>query len=544
MEQQPVEVVKQPLPLLSNSFYKDLQRIAQIYKCTISKALIAAHNGRIPVTNFCRMVTARDVTNESLAVDAAENIAFSFLPKDKEPEYSENGNWARKNRQTGKPAKIAQSLLELDVSPVTVKQLKISRVWHDYHESVGLASIPGKASSMQFINETNLPTYESREIKRNDSTYTPKMYETFANNIKSYYECRFEFKIVEGDDLNKFYHSDYYYDKDGAQGTLWGSCMRQADAEWFDIYSKNGVKMLIALYCEKIVARALVWTTDKGVFMDRIYTYYDYLEKLFITYAEDNRWMYKTNQSAGDPEKVMKYDEEKDKYTSGMIKLTANVTHIPEYYPYCDTFKHFDGHSYLHNDNKCEERYILESTDGDRILQKGVECYVCRDMYDPEDLHYVERRDRYVCNDHGVQDYNGDWQVTGDCRQLYDGRYALSSETVLLTSTSTYNYHFALRDEIYRTYDGRVILKEECVQLDNGSWAGVDDSLLSKDDKGKWFINKPTPEPLPPIPDASPIVTERFASLWSDLRPPNTHPYIRTSGSSIMDYLYQTTGRI
>lgn len=510
--EQKVEVVEK-LPLLSNSFYKDLQSIVQINKCAIAKALVAAHEGRLPITDFCRMITACNVLYESQNVDTAESVTFSFLPKDKQPEYSENGKWSRKNRQTGKPAKIVQSLLELDLSPIEVAQLKINRIWHDYTKEVGLALIPGKAESMKFVSDTDVEKYETRCIKRANSTYTPKMYETFANNIKSYYECRFEFKIVEGDDLNKFYSSDYYYSKDGEKGTLWSSCMRDVPSDYFDFYSKNGVKLLIANYCDEIVGRALIWQTDKGVMMDRIYYYYDYLERLFISYAQENKWMHKTSQGSDNSLGVMVYDEKEGCYQDEKLRLEVTLTYKPDAYPYCDTFKYYNGSDLVTNDEDNKERYLLESTEGERILNKGIECVLCCDTFEEEDVHYVDRHGTYVCEDHGVLTIEDEWEYVRDCNQLYDDRWAYRTETVLM-----HNHTYALKRDTVTTYNRKIILKDESVLLLNGkiAWEGDPDieEITEGDHKGKYtFENiKPLGDSFakPPPTPVSDIISRYF----------------------------------
>lgn len=457
------------LPLLSNSFLQDLISISNIYKCHISKALIAAHHGKLPSTDFCTMVTARNILNEKENVET-DNITFSFLPKDKEPEYSGNGNWSRKNRQTGKPAKIAQSLLELDVSPVVVRQIKVSGVWHDYFEDLEIAMIPSSPMSIKIIsNDAATNDYLNKVIKRTNTRYTAKMYEVFANNVKSFYECRFVFKIFEGKDVNKHYSYKKYFDGEGEKGTLWGSCMRDVHSAYFDFYSMNGVKLLVAFHCDKVVGRALLWPTHKGIMMDRIYSYWDYLETLFINYAKENQWMYKTEQSSGDPLGVWKINEETGEYESTCTRLEVQIPNETEQYPYCDTFKHYNGHGMVHNDDENTEKYLLESTDGDRIDEGGTECIVCHQYYDEGDMHFIERHDGYACENHAQYTVHEEYELSTDCCRLYSGDYALISDTVRL-----YNGRNALEEEVVLNKDGSFILEDESVELYDGTYIHKD----------------------------------------------------------------------
>jgi len=121
--------------------------------------------------------------------------------------------------------------------------------------------------------------------------------ENYVNHYKSSYKQHFkifDFKMVEGEDIRKFYSYRTY---DSSGGRLHSSCMRQDDDQHrFDIYVENPdvCKMLILISptdSSKITGRALVWKLANGdTYMDRIYCANDDEMKLFLNYAKEHGW--------------------------------------------------------------------------------------------------------------------------------------------------------------------------------------------------------------------------------------------------------------
>jgi len=137
------------------------------------------------------------------------------------------------------------------------------------------------------------------------------------------------FEIVEGEDIRKWYNCDNYYD-DG--GTLNNSCMKYPSyGIRFNIYVDNPsvCRMVIMRNVDdpnKIVGRALIWKTNKGIVMDRIYTTDDYYVYNFMGFSFSKGWSLKDN--------IKKHTiiQLSDKYHFDSIKFT----------PYLDTFKFYN----------------------------------------------------------------------------------------------------------------------------------------------------------------------------------------------------------
>lgn len=139
--------------------------------------------------------------------------------------------------------------------------------------------------------------------------------EDFVSIVRNKNVDKYEFKIVSGDDIKKYYKSENCagYNPDQGRysliGTLGGSCMMNKEAETskiFDIYTKNPevCKMLIMLNKGELVARALLWNVHcedinkddsefDAVFLDRIYYQQPWMVKSMRDYAESNGYITK-----------------------------------------------------------------------------------------------------------------------------------------------------------------------------------------------------------------------------------------------------------
>ena len=126
---------------------------------------------------------------------------------------------------------------------------KVEDVWHKSRTSIKIGKFLRK-----FLNEYSIKNYEIDDIQ----------IERFVNTFKSYFSRdTSKLKIVEGKDILKYYQEDSYHTNGCKYGSLWNSCMRQAERNKFmKLYADNidKVKMLVFFDDnEKIRARALLW---------------------------------------------------------------------------------------------------------------------------------------------------------------------------------------------------------------------------------------------------------------------------------------------
>jgi len=126
---------------------------------------------------------------------------------------------------------------------------------------------------------------------------TESQIEKMVNDYKFSYKHHFkffDFEIVKGEDIRKYY---LYTNYDDNGGRLHSSCMKQEnDQHRFDIYVENpDVCSMLILKSptndKKITGRALIWKLTNGnTYMDRIYCANDDEMQLFKNYAKERDW--------------------------------------------------------------------------------------------------------------------------------------------------------------------------------------------------------------------------------------------------------------
>jgi len=184
------------------------------------------------------------------------------------------------------------------------------------------------------------------------------------------------FEVVGGEDIAEYYMDGRMF-RAGNVGTMADGCMRhESMREALDNIYNGNASMLILRSNEdktKIIGRANLWTTDKGVlFMERIYSGEDNIV-LFKKWAKDNGYIYKKRQSYGMPMSVinLKGDEQ-------ILKMDITLSNYETFWdndrdgievPYMDTFKYLDMEcgrliNYAPDQGESGIWYQLENTSG------------------------------------------------------------------------------------------------------------------------------------------------------------------------------------
>jgi hypothetical protein len=182
------------------------------------------------------------------------------------------------------------------------------------------------------------------------------------------------FDIVQGYDIYEYYQSENYLDPDN-DSTLAQSCMKSASEDMLAIYTENPevCKMVIKYSddgvivdgkykSDKIVGRALLWTTTSGdVFLDRIYTMDSSDEELFKRFAHSNGWWCRKSQSSS-----QNFVAEKGSETKRPIYVIQLKRFNFEAYPYLDTFCYLNSHNgkISNSPHEIGANYLLNDTDG------------------------------------------------------------------------------------------------------------------------------------------------------------------------------------
>lgn len=194
------------------------------------------------------------------------------------------------------------------------------------------------------------------------STATDYDVEKFVNVYKSASEMvknRFKnFRIVNGDDIHKFYRYETYASRNGSLGK---SCMREASPERTSLYTTNPDKCSLVILVDKfengkpttIKGRALLWNGDDGEkLMDRIYTNKDSDVLFFKQFAQENGFWSKSTQSATE-----KYIDLNGVKKSNSFDVTMDLTQVANNrgslnLPYVDSFNMFRTNCKFDDDGK------------------------------------------------------------------------------------------------------------------------------------------------------------------------------------------------
>ena len=207
--------------------------------------------------------------------------------------------------------------------------------------------------------------------------YMDNIIEYLTHYLKAQYQFNGNIKIHDGSEIKKYYYEGCYLRN---QGSLNSSCMKyDSTQEYLDIL-KDHAEIVVAHSItnpDKILGRALLWTTTNGTkVMDRIYGN-ETTRQAFIDFAKENNFVYKTYQNYSSPQDFMVDGE------SQRMKFTIDANPFNyEYLPYMDTFKYYSDSSNQLNNR--DGTYELTMTDGNPPHQDD-ENYVT--LYDGERIH-------------------------------------------------------------------------------------------------------------------------------------------------------------
>lgn len=206
--------------------------------------------------------------------------------------------------------------------------------------------------------------------------------ENFVNEYKSIITAKKlnrNFKIIEGNELKKWYLENNYVE---GGGNLKDSCMRYKFSQAFlELYTHNPekIKLLILLDedYQKILGRALLWKLDRPedrYFMDRVYFSEDFILNMFINHAIKNKWYYKLESADGIFQVV--YNNKVSKITM-VVKLKKEDY---QFYPFVDNICFYDPNSAtLTNDPRylksigCVKYYDLDDAAGGYTIREYVD---------------------------------------------------------------------------------------------------------------------------------------------------------------------------
>ena len=414
--------------LFSNSFIEIIDKLNRQYDSRIGKILkdvnllITGYNEilytekdlTLPICSVLETVVDEidKLINDSIRmIDIrSEDFTLSFLPKGKSIEYTEDGKWARKNRQFGKPAK-------------TIRKLLVDK---------------------------NIKEYE---------------FEEFNNQLKAIVDQETKFQIVSGEDIRHWYNEKQYFNTDS--GTLGASCMRHEECKpYFDLYVEHA-KMLILTKNDLLIGRALIWELNGKTYLDRIYVSEDYLVNKFTEYASNLKWYIRENQDMMEDEEEMLWLGPEDNYESeDFHNITIKLNHLYEYYPYLDTLRYLDRIDKTISNRWSDGCYFLSDAGGEVTGYETQTCECCGytenyiDGGESDNIVYSEYEGGYYC--HGCVIYSdiGDDYYFRDSVTPYHLNERLRD--YILTEDIPFNDEVVeINDEYYSVNHPDVIYDEE-----------------------------------------------------------------------------------
>ena len=219
----------------------------------------------------------------------------------------------------------------------------------------------------QSRNEIRVGKIVRSLLKISGENFSDRQIEDFVNKFKatvdSMEDSSFDrFEQVSGEDILKYYNINNYEDFD--EGQLGHSCLNNKPHEIFDMYvmNPNVVKLVIlkAPGSDKIVGRALLWQTNEGLFMDRIYTSKDSDVALFKMYAGSiDAWNKELQTSSYKYRSDFHYFFQIEK--NGEMKKGDLIVQLDDYsftkYPYLDTFCYYNTET----GQLCNDRFEIDA---------------------------------------------------------------------------------------------------------------------------------------------------------------------------------------
>lgn len=272
--------------------------------------------------------------------------------------------------------------------------------------------------------------------------YTQKDVENFVNSFKAIASSKDSdiFSLLE---LVDSYKIPYWYDQNkyhnDEDGSLGNSCMKydlnQNSLYFYDEYVNTN---LLILYSDesrkKIKGRAIVWKKVKDdndkehIFMDRIYTNYEFDEEIFKMYAKNNGWLYKYKQSLNTPLLVMENGNKTIKQLS--TKLKYPIIDYDILIPYLDTFFFSDKKILTNYYDDDKTKIVLSDTDG---------------VYFEYNKNYITNKDGYTYKKRDVIycKYGDDYKTRPDTIYLkYLDEYAVNNFPDIVHSEYDNNFYF------------------------------------------------------------------------------------------------------
>lgn len=400
--------VNKPL-IMSGTFKQFLKEISDRSK--VARMMITVMRWRDNFDTCGYLVDKVITTSEVNFLTMRGDGMLSFMPSSKKQTYTDNGEWSREGRQSGKPSRVIRKIF-------TEKALKMF-----------------KEADFELFNN--------------------------AYNAK-FRTDNYVFNLLPSSEIPTVYDMPYL---EGGAG-LESSCMR-GHGEYMDLYKNCGdlLKILTLVTSNgELAGRSLIWTgSDVGngeliTFMDRIYVASDEFYERFLEYAKKQGWYHKKYyRNRDNPSHFMTPSGEMIQHN-----LKVKVDQDCDTWPYIDSFQWGDGNYLYNNPDYCVE-YQYDSTTGGRS-RKEEEEECDNSWYDGIDEETRGEDEQSYTIDAGSRRYRGQFTIEDNIVQI-DGDTYYKEDTDYIVYCSFYNCYLLREDVVYCEEDGTYYKIDDVVEV-------------------------------------------------------------------------------
>lgn len=341
-------------------------------------------------------------------------------------------------------------------------------------------------------NQTTIGRIVRSILTDNQIEYTDREIEKFVNKFKSAYDANKiktskvePIRVVKGEDIRYWYLQDNYCQETLAgKGSLGKSCMRYGKCQRFlDIYVNNPEECSLVIYVgddNKLRGRALLWKTDSGLHLDRVYYTADSDTNLIEKWVSDN---FELSKSWGGKK----------------VKLTgkSNPDGSYDYYPYMDSFMYYDmSDKTLSTDDYGTNRKTtleLQDTNGQGHSMDTVYCEYEDENYPSDQVVWSDYLSSYIHRDNARHsDYHNSyiWYDTAVYSKKYNDYYD-ENEAVrvyLDQDENEYDYYPADDEDIFHDSTSGKSFSIELTEEDDDGNIGLKKNI--------WTVYEVEPESI------------------------------------------------
>lgn len=304
-----------------------------------------------------------------------------------------------------------------------------------------------------------------------EKAYESKITQRTKDKLSSYIKI---FDILKTLDIKESENLSEIYDLPHCNSnTIGSSCMR-GKGEFYDNLEQNApVKVLYTVNENyELTSRALLWETNLGKYVDRVYAMSNVLIDAYTRYAKENGYLIRSNHSAGFPGAIDKDGRFVPNLKIEEVNLDIRYDSECEYMPYLDSFNKYNfATKELIAGSTSNYTHTLTETDGTCSTCKYI-CHGCNLTSDNESSISPNGIDIYCSNACAENDgwirFSNNWYRKKDMVTTLNGDVVPKRITTRLNADLYGENAFELTIKTIITENGEFILNDDarCINGD------------------------------------------------------------------------------